>query len=287
MVKTFLTLSEVYPIDRTDGVTLNNSYLDMKVDVMNKIRGAIMEHFGLTLATFDAPTATGTQSFTDIYNDDAGWGMQFRCLTNFTVNTASPFTITITLSLTTIKNGVTVVFNATRTIANSIAYPTEVRVDADIIMVKTPNIIRLGFTRADGVIYALTDIFLPAGYALVRYWSFPKNKYEWGWVSDSISAQPIHHMGTALVAYAYPVQLTAGYLKTDSPSYRLMSMREIYFSGTNSSTDTFICRMDCDNELLFVAQPSPTIPTGNKVKVGEDIYYVVQQLNGKAVLALI
>jgi len=284
MVTKFLEISQTYPIDRTDNVTLNNSYLALKIDVMSKIRSAVMERLGLTLTTPDNPTATGTQTFTDTYNDNVNWGCQFRTITTFTISTA----ITISLQLFTVKNNVQVAFNTTRNIAVSVNNPTEVRVDCEILLVKTANFIKPGFTRADGLIYPITDVFLAAGYGLIRYYSFPKKQYEWGWVSDSISGHPISIINaTALAVYAFPVQLTAGYLKADSTVYKLMSMKEIYFSATNSAADSFICRLDCDNELLLVTQPSPIIPTGNKVKIGTDVYYIVGQLNGKAILALI
>jgi len=286
MIKPYVSFTQQYAINRTDTTSLNNSYLALKQGVMSELKtaaGAL--NAGFVFVSETAPTASGTQTITILY--DTPYGYQFRQNVVFTISTSSPFTITVTLLSDFIRNNVLMQLHATQTIASSLGNPTEVLADADSVCVITPNCFRLGFLRANQTIVALANIFDNASHTLLRYKWLQTNDYAWGGVRDGVTNMPIHTITSALTAIAYPVQVTAGFLKAAASVFQLLSMNEVYFNETSTATSNFICKVESDPEMMLLTMPSPVIPTGTKVKIEADTYYVISQLNGKAVLGLI
>lgn len=224
-MKTYVSFSQSFPIDRTDTNSLNDSYLALKQGVINKVKAAVAAlDVDFDFVSETAPTASGTQTITILYNTP--YGYQFRQNLVFTIST----TITVTLLSDFIKSNILMQCHATQTIAVSLGNPTEVVVDCDSMCFVTPNCFRLGFLRANQTMLALANIFDNASYTLLRYKLLQTGEYSWGGVRDGASNMPIHIITTALTSIAFPMQLTAGFLKATTSTFQLLSLSEVFLT---------------------------------------------------------
>ena len=282
MIRPFITLSGTFPIDRTSATTMTASYQAIKNAVLEQVKTCISAaNIGFTFSSQTVPVGD-TQTLYQYF--DTPWGCQLRITLTVTVganNQGNP--ITVTFGAAAFKNNVTMALFGMHTIGVSVNYPTEFLIDFDSAMLCSPNFWRAVMYRAN---FAWLPPFLVSDYVIVRYRDLRNNTLLWGGIQQSAAGTPLQNITTAINTVGFPAQFTSGHIRSDGQLLRLLALDEIYFSEANNATSALNAKLEKDDELLYaVGGAAAILTTGNKIKVGEKLYFAALQLNGKTILA--